>query len=229
VNEMSVGQIAFNTFIAFIVIYILSRILGKKLISQMTFFDFVAGVSLGSLVGSVILAPDIPIWKGSISLIIFAAISFVVDYTSLKSYRGRKILNDEPTPIIKEGKILENGMKEVRLTIDDLLFQFRKKDIFYLDEVEYAFLETDGTISALKKPGELPPTISDLQLNTLSRGLPQTFIIDGNILPDILKKIGKDENWVQGILVQNKINSVTDILVAQIDNQMKVYLSLKNQ
>jgi uncharacterized membrane protein YcaP (DUF421 family) len=229
VNEMSVGQIAFNTFISFIVIYVLSRILGKKLISQMTFFDFVAGVSLGSLVGSVILAADIPIWKGSISLIVFAAISFVVDYTSLKSYRGRKILNDEPTPIIREGKILEEGLKKVRLTIDDLLFQLRKKDIFYLDEVDYAFLETDGTVSALKKSEKLTPTIRDFQLNTLSRGLPQTFIIDGNLLPDILKKIGKDENWLQGILVQNKINSVTDILVAQIDNQMKVYINLKNE
>ncbi|MDP4087539.1 MAG: DUF421 domain-containing protein, partial [Bacillota bacterium] len=226
---MSVSHIIFNTFIAFIVIYMLSRILGKKLISQMTFFDVVAGVSLGSLVGSVILVADIPVWKGSISLIVFAAISFLVDYTSLKSYRGRKILNDVPTPIIKEGKILVEGLKKVRLTIDDLLFQLRKKDIFYLDEVDYAFLETDGTISALKKSEKLTPTISDLQLNTISRGLPQTFIIDGNILPSILTKIGKNEIWVKEILEQNKINSVKDILVAQIDNQMKVYVSLKNQ
>jgi uncharacterized membrane protein YcaP (DUF421 family) len=228
VDEMSVSHIAFNTFVAFIVIYVLSRVLGKKLISQMTFFDFVAGVSLGSLVGSVILAVDIPIWKGSISLIVFAAISFVVDYTTLKSYRGRKILNDVPTPIIKEGKILVEGLKKVRLTVDDLLFQLRKKDIFYLDEVDYAFLETDGTVSALKKSGKLSPTISDLQLNTISRGLPQTFIIDGNILPSILTKIGKDEIWVKEILVQNKINSVKEFLVAQIDNQMKIYVSKRN-
>jgi uncharacterized membrane protein YcaP (DUF421 family) len=226
---MSIGHIAFNTIIAFIVIYVLSRLLGKKLISQMTFFDFVAGVSLGSLVGSVILAPDVPIWKGSISLIVFAAISFAVDYTTFKSYRGRKILNDVPTPIIKEGKLLVEGMKEVRLTIDELLFQLRKKDIFYLDEVDYAFLETDGTISTLKKPGNQSPTISDMHLSTLSRGLPQTFIIDGNILPNVLEKIGKDEKWVQGILEQYKINSVKEILVAQIDNQMKIFVSIKNE
>jgi uncharacterized membrane protein YcaP (DUF421 family) len=226
---MSILHIVFNTIYTFIVIYILSRILGKKLISQMTFFDFIAGVSLGSLVGSVILIPDIPIWKGCFSLIVFAAVSFILDYSALKSYWGRKILNDVPTMIIKEGKILEEGMRKVRLTIDDLLFQLRKKDIFYLDEIEYAFLETDGTISTLKKTNQLTPTICDLQITRLSRGLPQTFIIDGKIIYNTLNSIGKDEKWVQDILAKNKISKVDDILVAQIDEQLKVFLSLKGQ
>ncbi|HJV16224.1 MAG TPA: DUF421 domain-containing protein [Bacillales bacterium] len=223
---MSIGQITFNTIIAFMVMYIVSRALGKKLISQMTFFDFITALSLGSLVGSIILAKDIPIWKGSLSLVVFAAMSFAVDFTSLKSYWGRKILNDVPTPIIKEGKLIFEGMKKVRLTVDDLLFQLRKKDIFYLDEVECAILEIDGTISALKKPENLTPTIKDLQLRASSRGIPQNFIIDGNIIPNILAKMGKDENWVLKIIFPNKL---TDVLVAQIDEQMKVYVSLKEE
>lgn len=223
---MSIGQITFNTIIAFMVMYIVSRALGKKLISQMTFFDFITALSLGSLVGSIILAKDIPIWKGSFSLVVFAAMSFVVDLTSLKSYWGRKIFNDVPTPIIKEGKLIFEGMKKVRLTVDDLLFQLRKKDIFYLDEVEYAFLEIDGTISTLKKPENLTPTIKDLQLKASSRGMPQNFIIDGNIIPNILTKMGKDENWVLKMIFPNKI---TDVLVAQIDEQLKIYVSLKEE
>jgi uncharacterized membrane protein YcaP (DUF421 family) len=223
---MSISQIIFNTIIAFLVMYIVSRVLGKKLISQMTFFDFITALSLGSLVGSIILAKGVPIWKGSLSLIVFAALSFAVDFTSLKSYWGRKILNDVPTPIIKEGKLIFEGMKKVRLTVDDLLFQLRKKDIFYLDEVEYAFLEIDGTISVLKKTENLTPTLKELQITASARGLPQTFIIDGNIIPNILTKIGKDENWVLGIISPNKIK---DVLVAQIDEKMKVYLSLKKE
>jgi uncharacterized membrane protein YcaP (DUF421 family) len=227
VKEMSASHIIANTIITFFVIYILSRILGKKLISQMTFFDFIAGISLGSLVGSVIFAANIPIWKASISLVVFAAISFIVDFIALKSYRGRKVLNDVPTLIIKEGRILEKEMRKARLTIDDLLFQLRKKDIFYLDEIEYAFLETDGTVSTLKKADKLPPTTGDLMVSSISRGLPQTFIIDGNILPNLIKSIGKDEKWVRSILEQNNIKNVSDILVAQIDNQMNVFISEK--
>ncbi|WML44165.1 DUF421 domain-containing protein [Neobacillus sp. PS3-40] len=224
---MSASHIIANTIITFFVIYILSRILGKKLISQMTFFDFIAGISLGSLVGSVIFSAKIPIWRSSISLVVFAAISFIVDFIALKSYRGRKILNDVPTLIIKEGRILEVEMRKARLTIDDLLFQLRKKDIFYLDEIEYAFLETDGTVSALKKADKLLTTTGDLMVSSVSRGLPQTFIIDGNILSNMIKSIGKDEKWVRSILEQNNIKNVSDILVAQIDNHMNVFISEK--
>ncbi|MDP4084340.1 MAG: DUF421 domain-containing protein [Bacillota bacterium] len=222
---MSFQQMIINTIVIFIVIYIIARLLGKKLISQMTFFDFVAGVSLGSMVGSAIFTPDIPVWMGIISLVLFAAITFVLDITSLKSLKGRKILNDEPAVLIREGEIFEEGMRKGRLTVNDLLLLLRKKDIFYLDEVEFAIFETDGTISALKKAANQTPTASDFQISSISRGLPKTFIMDGNILPDCLSTMGKDEKWVREILQQHNIAKIENVSVAQIDQQNKVYIS----
>jgi len=217
--EMSVRVLS-----SFIVLYVMCRILGKKLISQMTFFDFVAGVSLGSITASFIFTSAVPKKVGLYGLFLFAILALVLDFIVLKSFKGRKVLNDEPTLIIKNGKILEEGMGKARLTVDELLFQLRKKNIFYLDEVELAFFETDGTVSALKMTNQMPPTKQDMNIQTPSRGLPQTFIIDGKILPNSLKTLGKNEEWVKEVLKNKGITDIGHVSVAQMDQLGNIYI-----
>ncbi|WP_226037623.1 DUF421 domain-containing protein [Aquibacillus saliphilus] len=225
---MEFNEMALRTVITFVTLYILARILGKKLIAQMTFFDFVAGVSLGSIVSGIMFSSNITKTVGLFGLVIFALLALLVDFISLKSFKGRKILNDEPTLVFKDGKVYEEGMSKARLTMDELLFQLRKKKIFYLDEIDFAFFETDGSVSAMKKKKQLPPTKQELQINTASRGVPQTFIIDGKLLSNSLKAAGKDEKWVQSILQTNGILKVADVAIAQIDEQNKVYIDKRH-
>ncbi|WP_174731261.1 DUF421 domain-containing protein [Mesobacillus harenae] len=221
-------DMTYRIIFTFIVLYILCRILGKKLISQMTFFDFVAGVALGSISASLIFSQNLPTRIGIYGLVLFALLALILDIVALKSFKGRKILNDEPTLIVKNGKIYEEGLSKARLTIDEMLFQLRNKNIFYLDEVEIAFFETNGQVTALKKSTQLPPTKQDMQINSPSRGLPQTFIIDGKILPNSLKAAGKDEAWVKSILQTNGISKIGDVAVAQIDQLNKVFIDKRN-
>jgi uncharacterized membrane protein YcaP (DUF421 family) len=221
---MNLLEMVIRAVLVFIVLYIWCRILGKKLISQMTFFDFVAGIALGSISGSIMYSQNIPLAIALVGLSVFALMAFILDVTGLRSFKSRKVINGEPTLIVKNGEILENGMGKARLTMDNLLMLLRKKNIFYVDDVELAFLETDGTVSALKKPETMPATRQDLQVVTTSRGLPQTFIIDGKILENSLKAAGKDQQWVKSILDENDIPDVKNVAFAQIDQQNKVFV-----
>ncbi|TLS35078.1 DUF421 domain-containing protein [Pseudalkalibacillus caeni] len=221
---MTILEITIRTIAGFVTLYILARILGKKLISQMTFFDFVAGITIGTLTGAIITTKGLMAVKGLYALALFTLLAIVLDVIALKAFRGRKILNDEPTIVIKDGKFLGQGMGRARLNLDQLLMQLRKKNIFYLDEVEIAFLETDGTVSVLKKPENMTVTHKDMKIDSPSRGLAQTFIIDGQVLENSLLAAGKDMEWVETTLKTNGIDDVREVTIAQIDVQGKVFI-----
>ncbi len=225
---MTILEMAIRTTVGFITLYILCRILNKKLIAQMTFFDFVAGITIGSVVASSMLMKDIPIYVGMTGLILFCLYTFLSSIVAIKSLVGRKILEDEPTFLIKNGQVYEEGLKKVRLTMDSLLTGLRKKGFFYIDQVETAYLETDGTISAMAKPPYMNVTQKDIHNIQMSRGISQAFIIDGQVLTHSLNMLGKDMNWVNQILTQNNISTIKDVFYAQMDGVGNVYIDKRN-
>jgi uncharacterized membrane protein YcaP (DUF421 family) len=226
--SMTISEMLVRTLITFIVAYILCRMLGKKLISQMTFFDFVAGISIGTIIGSIMFSKDVKLTVGLIGLIFFFLIVLLIDFLVVKSFISRKIFNGESTMIIKQGKILEEGMRKVRLNMDELLLKLRKKNVFYLDEVEMAIFETDGSLSVLKKSESLPVTRKDLSLTALSRGQAQALIIDGQKLDSTLTMTGKNQEWLDSILQAQGISNVSDVFFAQVDEQNNVYIDIRD-
>ncbi|WP_227935091.1 DUF421 domain-containing protein [Alkalihalobacillus deserti] len=225
---MTVSEIIIRATIGFIVLYTLCRLLNKKLIAQMTFFDFVAGITIGSIVASSILMKDIPVWISMIGLVLFCLYTFITSIIAIKSLRGRKILEDEETYLIQNGQVLEEGLKKVRMSMDGLLTNLRKKGFFYVDQVETAIMEMDGSISVLAKPPYLNAMQKDVFNVQASRGLVQAFIIDGQILKQSLKILGKDEDWIKEVLLTRNIQRIEDVFFAQIDEQGTIYIDTRN-
>ncbi|OIJ08179.1 hypothetical protein BKP35_18135 [Anaerobacillus arseniciselenatis] len=224
---MTIIEIFVRTTIGFVTLYILCRILNKKLIAQMTFFDFVAGITIGSIVASSIIMKDVPILIGMVGLVLFSFYTFLSSVGAIKSFWGRKILEDEPTYLIKNGQVLEEGLKKVRMTMDALLTTLRKKGYFYVDQVETAMMEMDGTVSILAKPAYLTAMKKDVSNIQASRGIAQAFIIDGKVLSKSLSMLGKDIDWVRMILKNNNIAKVEDVFFAQIDQLGNVYIDTR--
>lgn len=224
---MTIYEMIVRTTVGFIVLYILCRMLNKKLIAQMTFFDFVAGITIGSVVASSMLMKDVPVYIGMVGLVLFSFYTFLSGIGAIKSLWGRKILEDEPTYLIKDGKVLEEGLKKVQLTMDGLLTNLRKKGYFYVDQVETAMMETDGTVSILAKPPFLHAMQKDVFNIQASRGLAQAFIIDGKVLQKSLKLLGKDMHWVLQTLETNNISNVEDVFFAQIDQLGNIYIDMR--
>ncbi|QXE03585.1 DUF421 domain-containing protein [Terribacillus sp. DMT04] len=175
---------------------------------------------MGAIASIMILESRVPLLKGGYVVILFGALTWFLGVSAIKSFTARKVLDDEPLLVIKDGKIHEQGMKHARLTKDSLLPLLRQKDIFYLGEVEFAFFETDGSLSPYKKPNQK----SD---QATVRGVPQTFIMDGKILEDSLQATGKNKDWVAHILKTRQIN-LRDVFVAQLDERGELYVDMRN-
>ncbi|MFC7393397.1 DUF421 domain-containing protein [Scopulibacillus cellulosilyticus] len=225
---MSYIEIISRTVIIFIILFIWTRILGKKLISQMTVFDYVAGISLGALVGSSIMTPDLGVLKTMLSISLFAFLAFILGHAVMKHLIIRKVVNGEPTIVIRKGKILEDQLRKIQLNVNDLLMLLRKKDTFYIDEVDAAIVETDGTLSVLKYPSAMNVTKKDLNVNFEKRGLAYNLVIDGKIIKESLNILHKNENWLQTLLEANGYTNIKNIILCQIDDQNRLYVDQKS-
>lgn len=133
------------------VIIIATRLMGRKLISQMTFFDFVVGVSIGSIIASTVIGSVNSPFNSIFSLILISVFVIITDYAHIKSFFVRKIVDSEPVTLVKKGAIVEENMKHTRMSMRELNMKLREKNIFNLADVEFAIMETYGQLSVLPK------------------------------------------------------------------------------
>ncbi|MCB2299380.1 DUF421 domain-containing protein [Clostridium tagluense] len=200
--------------IGFFTLLIFTRILGKQQVSQLTFFDYVVGITIGSTASSLTTDLTSRAWPHWVGLFTWTALCLILQLITLKSKTAEKYLDGQPTIVIINGKILEQSMKKFRYTIGDLLSQLRDKDIFDIDQVAYAILEKDGQLSILKKTQYDPVTPKDLNLKTSPASIDFEVIYDGSILQDSLDKINRNERWLMKQLKSKGINDASEVFLA---------------
>lgn len=210
-------QTAIHSIISVSILFILARVMGKKQIAQLTFFDYIISISIGSIAAQTAVDPSIHFSDGTLALIIFALFSLVLSFISTRSYIGRKLLDGTPTILIEKGKIIEKGLKETKLTVNDLLEECRQKDAFNIADIEFAILETSGKLSVLLKHSKQPLTPEDMNISIKNQGLCINIIIDGKIISKHLSMIGKDINWLNQELEKQNMKEYKDILLAYVD------------
>lgn len=199
-------EVVIRAILAFSILLIGTRILGKQTISQMTMFDFIAGISLGAITANLAFNLTIDIHHFLISYFIFTLIIFLTAYISMKSRKARKFLAGDPTVIIQDGNILEKNMRKMRYTLDYLNQQLREKDVFEIEEVSYAMVEPNGTLTVLKKPLYRNATLKDLKLQPISElGLPVELIMDGVIIRKNLEENDLSIHWLEDELRKRKV------------------------
>lgn len=223
------SSIFFITIIKCILIYILALILSKfigiKIISQMNFFDFIMGVSVGSMIAKIVIDKDHVVFSGIIALIIFTLLTAATSYLNLKSYIGRKIINAKTKIVVENGRIIDKNLKSLRITINELMMKLREKDVFNLEDVQYAVMESNGQLSVLIKEDKKPVTPYDMNLKVKGSSLINDIIIDGKIINKNLKIAGIDEKWLINELKKKNISKVEDIFYAGIDKNKRIIIS----
>lgn len=190
---LSVGV---KTFVAAAVLFLLVRLMGKKQISQLSFFDYIVGISIGSVAAAISVEQNISLFGGIVSMIIWALFPICFSFLSMHNMLARRLLDGTPTVLIQNGKIIEKNLRKSKFTINDLMEELRLKDIFNLDDVNYAILETNGKLSVLKSSSSKTVTISDLNLPVKDTDIYANIIIDGQLMENNLKSIGFDKTWV---------------------------------
>lgn len=214
--------------VAFISLFLITKLSGKKHIAKLTFFDYIVGIALGNIAGSFSLDKRINYNEGLTSTITWGLFSFAASYLSMKSIRSRRLLDSTPTVFVQNGKIIESNLKKESVNVNDFLEELRVKNVFNVADVEFAMLETDGQISVQMKSQKSPITPSDLNIPTKYQGLSANLIIDGKLMNENLKLVNLDEKWLKDELSKRNISSEKDVLLASLDTTGNLYLSIKD-
>ncbi|MBW5448887.1 DUF421 domain-containing protein [Cohnella sp. CFH 77786] len=218
-------EILLRSLGALIVLFTFTRILGKKQISQLTFFEYVMGIVLGELAGFVSTDMEKHYFYGILAMTVWFVVPFGLEMLTLKSKLLRQWFEGKGTIVIKEGKVLEDNLKKERLTADELLEQLRAKSVFRTADVEFAVMETSGELSVLLKKDKQPVTPSDLGIKTVNEVEPQTVIMDGKILHEPLATIGLNQGWLRTELEKMGL-TVENVFLGQVDAYQQLYVDL---
>jgi uncharacterized membrane protein YcaP (DUF421 family) len=226
------SHIVLRSIGAIVMLFLIVRILGKKQISQLTFFEFILGITLGELAG--FLSTDIQAnyWHGILALLTWFIFAFLLELITLKSMTLRHWFEGRGTVMIKDGKVMEDNLKKERYTGDELMQSLRKKNVFKLQDVEFAFLESSGDLSVLVKKENQPLTPKHLGIKVSPAQEPQMVINDGKIMDEPLATIGLSREWLNteleklGIPVENvflgQVDAFGELFVDLYDDQLKL-------
>jgi uncharacterized membrane protein YcaP (DUF421 family) len=218
--------LASRSFLSFLLLFTFARILGKKQISHLTFFDYVVGIVIGDIAATMAIEKNMKFIDGLIGLVVYTLLSLLIAYGAIKSFKFRDLVESSPSILVKNGQIMEKNLFKHKMTFDDLLNGLREKEAFKLSEVEMATLETNGQISVLKKPEYRSLTPKDLNLKTDEDYAPSLVIIDGTLLEKRLKYLGYTEEWLLEEIKKQGANKIEDIFLAQIYTDGSVYVDL---
>ncbi|MEF2097672.1 DUF421 domain-containing protein [Bacillus sp. CFBP9009] len=225
-------EIVLRSLFFLIVLFLITKVLGKKQLSQLSFFEYVTGITIGNVGAELATKVEGNIIHGVLSILVFAIAPFIAGLISLKSKTFRDLIEGKASVFIKDGKVMEDNLKKEKYTIDELLGLLRKKDVFDISEVEFALLEANGDFSVMLKKQNQPITAKDLNLSVAAVKEPQTIIMDGSILDEPLSTIGLNRNWLHteldklGVLLENvflgQANSNGELTVDLYDDKLKV-------
>ncbi|MDM5337885.1 DUF421 domain-containing protein [Fictibacillus enclensis] len=225
---MNLGTITIEMVVGFFALFFLTKILGKTQLSQLTPFDFISALILGELVGNAMYDPDVHIWMILFAISVWGILMYSLEILTQKSMKFRKILEGSPSIVIRNGTMDRKQMKKNKIDINQLQNLIRQKGYFSIREIDYAILETNGSISVLPKSDNQPVTRRDLKLSQEETTLPVTLIMDGTILTDNLPTAGVNEEWLLKQLKQRNIHSAKEVFYAEWKKDEGLFVMKEN-
>lgn len=213
-----------------VVLFILTKIMGYREVSELSMFDYINGITIGSIAAE--MATDLEKFEQPLTaMIVYSIVVFLISYVSNKSIKARRFLEGKPLILMDNDEIFYNNLKKGRVDVDEFLCQCRNSGYFDISQIQSVILESNGKFSILPKADNRPATPQDLQLTVPADSLLATVIIDGKVLTRNLKSAGKDENWLLKQLKAQGIKDISEVLMANCDvhNNLNVYKKITDK
>ncbi|MDP4159817.1 MAG: DUF421 domain-containing protein [Bacillota bacterium] len=218
------AQILLKSVALFILVWAAVRLMGKRSMSQLNPFNFISYIVI-AIVASLMSLNLINLFLGFIALLVWVGFPIALDYLSIKSRLMHQLINGKEAVLIKHGKIMEDNLMRARMTGEDLLAHLRSKNAFNMADVEFAVMETNGTINPYLKSDKKPVTPHDLGNKVAPQAEPQTIALDGNMLEEPLASLGLNPQWLSTELDKMGI-SLENVFLGQVDSSGDLYLDL---
>lgn len=215
------GMTCLTGMLSIVLLFLLTKLMGSKQVSQMTMFDYVVGISIGSIAAELATELEQPV-KPMTALILYGVAAFAISVFTSKSLKARSLLTGKPLVLMDNGIIFRKNLKKARLDLNEFLTYCRMSGYFDLTQIQTAVLEHNGSISFLPKEVNRPATPQDLKLQPKQSKMPVPFVLDGKLLTDNIRKAGKEDTWVRRMLNKQGYGDETTVLLAIWDRENKL-------
>lgn len=225
---MNFLRLCLTAVLSFVTLFLTAKYMGHKQISQLDFFDYIAGITIGSIAAEMATELEEP-WKPFVAMIIYGGATLLLSIISIKFPRTRKYLNGTPTILMDNGKLYRENLKKAKLDLSEFMVMCRQQGYFDLTNIQTAIFVYNGKLTILPQSAQRPLTPNDMNLAPAQDMIFTEIIMDGRILDDNLKRMGLNTKWLENQLKQNHIRSADDIFLALCDKNLKFVYFMKTQ
>ena len=218
---MDIVRIIGTALLSVIVLFVIAKLMGHKQVAQLDFFDYVSGITIGSIGAELATDKDAP-WKYLIALAIYGAVSVLLSLLTHKFPKTRKYVNGTPTILMNDGKLYRENLKKAKLDLSEFMLLCREQGYFDLREIQTAVFEHNGKLSILPKAENRPATPSDLNIEVKNAHIGTEIIMDGRIMGENLKRHGLDLKWLEKKLSENGYGDTKEIFLAVCDSENNI-------
>lgn len=216
----------FRSILIYIFVLIVMRLMGKREIGQLQPFELAIAIMIADLASIPMTDPGIPISNGIISILGLLVMHLIISIINMKSIKAREVICGKPTILVYRGKIDEKALKKERFTINELEERLRGNNVVSLGDVEYAILETSGQVTVIQKPEKRNTIPEDFNIVPEYEGIPYDLVVDGKIMDDNLKAIGKNREWLKKQVEKFKMKP-EEALVVTYDGKGQIFCQKK--
>ena len=220
---MKILGVILTTLLSVIVLFLLAKIMGHKQIAQMDLFDYIAGITIGSIGAELATELEQP-WKPLIAMVIYGGITFGFSVITSKWPRLRKYINGTPTVILHNGKLYRQNMKKAKLDLSEFMVMCREAGYFNLSDIQTAVFEYNGKLTILPVSDKRPMIPADNNLKPKQETINAEVIMDGRIMDENLQRMGLDEKWLQKQIETQGFHSAKEIFLGLCDTDHKLTL-----
>lgn len=225
---MEISKYVLASLVSLASLFILTKILGNRQMSQVSMFDYVSSVAIGSIAGEMAVLSTDTIIHPLVSMLVFAVISYIISYITCKSIKLRRFFEGRAILMYRDGTLYEKNMLKAKIDIDELLSACRINGYFNLEDIQMVFLEPNGRISILPKAENRPATPKDMKIQADPASPFANVIMDGKIMYQNLENTGQSIDWVYNQLKQQGVKEIKNIMLATYDaNNVKLNLYKK--
>lgn len=218
---MDIPGVILTSLLSVVVLFLLAKLMGHKQIAQLDFFDYITGITIGSISAELATELEEP-WKPLIAMVVYGGVSFGLGYISRKFPRSRKYINGTPTILMDNGKLYRENMKKAKLELSEFMVMCRELGYFNLGDIQTAVFEYNGKLTILPVSDKRPMNPADMSLKPEKEYICTEVIIDGRILGGNLKRLGFEENWLKKQLLSLGYKDAKEVFLAVYDGDKKL-------
>ncbi len=225
---MDILKILSLSFSSLVVLFILTKLMGNREMSQLTMFDYIISITIGSIAAEMATSLENNFMEPLVAMIVYGVITVFISYITCKSLNLRRFFTGRSRILLDNGKLYRKNFKSAKIDLNDFLMECRINGYFNLSDIQTAILEPNGRISFLPKTLKRPATPEDLNLSPSQENVVINVILDGVLLKENLAKTGNNINWLENNLKKQGVNDIKKVFLATCDNQnnLSVYVKL---